>query len=172
MPDYFASPDRVLALQSACASWHGTPFRARSAVKGPFGGVDCASFLAACLLEIGAIDQVIAIPPYALNHAEHSDESLFRAWFEQPAVRARVRRVEEDEPHLAGDIVFPRVGRTEHHAGFRLGNFVHHIARPSGYCVMTLGQLDLHRSRYRLLEASGPSTFNSQLSTAAAAAAA
>lgn len=150
--DYFLAGGRAAELERICRSWAATPFCRRSAVKGPRGGVDCASFLAVCLFELGAIDATIAIPPYTLNHAEHSDESLFRAWFEQPDVRARVRRVEEDEPHLDGDIVFPRVGRTEHHAGFRLGGWVHHVARPSGYCAMTVAQLQLHRSRYRLLE--------------------
>lgn len=151
--DYFAlDSGRAAVLEQVCLSWANTPFCRRSAVKGPRGGVDCACYLAACLLEAGAIDQAIAVPPYELNHAEHSDESLFRAWFEQPAVRARVRRVEEDEPHVEGDIVFPRVGRTEHHAGFRIGVWVHHVARPSGYCAMTTAQLQLHRTRYRLLE--------------------
>lgn len=150
--DYFAlRPDRAAALQAACASWAGTPFRERSLIKGPRGGVDCAGFVGAVLAEIGAIPAAIAVPPYALNHAEHSAESLLRSWFEREEVRAYVRRVDEAEPHLDGDIVFPKVGRTEHHLGLRIGGWVHHIARPSGYCAMTLSQLTLHRSRYRLL---------------------
>lgn len=152
-PDYFCGrPLRVSALVYACSDWIGTPFRSRSAVKGPRGGVDCAGFVAAVLREIGAIDEVIAVPPYEVNHAEHQSDSLFRAWFEQPAVRARVRRVEEDEPHVDGDLVFPVVGRCEHHIGFRVGATIWHVARPSGVCAMTLAQLELHRSRYRLLE--------------------
>lgn len=154
--DYFAGrPERVAALRAACESWRDTPFRERSCVKGPAGGVDCAGFLGSSFHECGAVEQRITVPPYPINHAEHSDESMFRAWFEQPAVRARVRRVEEDEPHVDGDIVFPRVGRTEHHAGLRIANLVFHIARPSGWCCMTIEQLAfagyaLHASRYRL----------------------
>ena len=152
--DYFLGhPLRVSALAYACASWRGTPFRQKSAVKGPQGGVDCAGFVAAVFLEIEAIDQAIAVPPYDLNHAEHSDLSLFHDWFAQPAVRARVRVLDEAEPHLDGDFVFPVVGRCEHHIGIRIGPLVWHVARPSGVCAMTIAQLKLHRSRYRLLEA-------------------
>lgn len=154
--DYFAGrPDRVAALRAACDSWRETPFRERSAVKGAGGGVDCASFIGCSFHECGAVDERVTVPPYPLNHAEHSEESMFRAWFAQPAVRARVRVVDQDEPHVDGDIVFPRVGRAEHHAGLRLGKMVYHIARPSGWCCMGVEQLafagyGLHRTRYRL----------------------
>lgn len=152
--DYFLEEPRAAALRKECQSWIGTPFRQRSAVKGPLGGVDCASYLASAFLAIGAINEAIAIPPYAINHAEHSDESMFRTWFEQPAVRARVRRLEDDEAPLVGDIIFPKVGRTEHHIAIRDGNQVYHVARPSGVCCMTIAQFKFgfHRSRYRLTE--------------------
>ncbi len=155
-PDYFAVwPVRVAALREACESWRNTPFRQRSAVKGSGGGVDCAAFIGCCFHECGAVDSLIAVPPYELNHAEHSTESVFRSWFERQEVRARVRRVDESEAHLDGDIVFPQVGRTEHHAGLRIGALVYHIARPSGWCCMSVEQLAfagyaLHASRYRL----------------------
>jgi hypothetical protein len=74
-------------------------------------------------------------------------------WFRQPAVRARVRRVDEDEPHLDGDFVFPKVGRCEHHIGLRIGGHVYHVARPSGPCRQSIHDLTLERSRYRLLTA-------------------
>jgi cell wall-associated NlpC family hydrolase len=150
-PDYFSRrPDRVLALRAACESWRDTPFRERSAVKGAGGGVDCAGFVGAVLYECGAIEGRIAIPPYEVNHAEHSSESVLRAWFERPEVRARVRRVDESEPHLDGDIVFPKVGRTEHHLGIRIGQLVYHVVRPAGWSGMTVAQLPLAPSRYRL----------------------
>ena len=152
-PDYFhGKVHTVRALRAACESWRGTPFRARSLVKGPGGGVDCAGFVGAVFAEIGAIPTAIAIPAYDLNHAEHRAESVLRGWFERPEVRARVRRVDEGEPHVDGDLVFPVVGRTEHHLGLRIGGLVYHIARPSGWCVMTLAQLTLAPSRYRLME--------------------
>lgn len=150
--DYFIQAGRVVALAAACEGWRGTPFRACSSVKGKGGGIDCAGFVAAVFLEIGAIDQSIAIEPYAINHAEHSDESRLRAWFERDEVRARVRRVDESEAPLAGDLVFPIVGRCEHHLGLQVGGLIWHVARPSGVCTMTTAQLKLARSRYRLTE--------------------
>lgn len=156
--DYFMRNGRYLDVRDACESWRGTPFRARSCVKGEGGGVDCAHFVGAVFFEIGAIEQQISVPPYDINHAEHSEQSLLRAWFESPDVRRRVRRVDEAEDHLDGDIVFPRVGRTEHHVGIRVGRLVYHIVRPSGWCAPTVTQLvfaghALHPSRYRLLDA-------------------
>lgn len=150
-PDYFLDPERVFALVAACESWRGTPFRECSRVKGAGGGVDCASFVAAVFEDIGAIDRAIAIPPYDVNHAEHSAESWLRAWFETPAVRARVRRVDDAEPPLSGDLVFPQVGRCEHHLGLQIGGIVWHVIRPLGVCTMSTAQLTLHRARYRLL---------------------
>jgi cell wall-associated NlpC family hydrolase len=169
--DYFITAERVAALTVACAGWQGTPFRQRSAVRGPQGGIDCAGFLGAVFFDCGAVPIEIAVPPYALNHAQHSEESMFHAWFTSPAARTRVRLLDEDQPHLDGDIVFPKVGRCEHHAGLRIGNDIHHIARPSGYCVMRVAQMKLHRSRYRLLEAESVadlSALNSQLSVSPA----
>ncbi len=153
-PDYFLNrPDRVATLRAECESWIGTPFRQNSHVKGAGGGVDCANFCASCMLAIGAVSAEIVVPLYELNHAEHSSESQLRAWFDRPEVRARVRLLDEDEPHVDGDFVFPKVGRTEHHLGFRLGPLVYHVVRPAGAVHMTLAQLTLHRSRYRLMEA-------------------
>ncbi|MBI5692590.1 MAG: C40 family peptidase [Verrucomicrobia bacterium] len=168
--DYFSDRSHVLALAAACTNWLGTPFRARSVVRGPGGGVDCAGFVGAVFAEIGAIPLAVAVPPYEVNHAEHSDQSLLRAWFELPAVRVRVRRVDEGEEHLDGDLVFPRVGRCEHHLGIRIGALVWHVARPSGVCAMTLAQLQLAPSRYRLLEEapSPASSSSSQFPTSSA----
>lgn len=151
-PDYFRDATRVGQLVAACEGWRGTPFRARSSVKGVAGGVDCVGFVGAVFLEIGAVPAAIAIPPYALNHAEHSDESVLRGWFERPEVRARVRRVDEAEAALPGDLVFPVVGRCEHHLGLQFGGVVWHVTRGAGVNHMTLGQLTLARSRYRLTE--------------------
>lgn len=149
---------RLAALHLECASWIGTPFRQRSRVKGPLGGVDCAGFVGAVFWAIGAINLDIAIPPYELNHADHSDESLLREWFERPEVRARVRLIDEAEPAQDGDIVFPKLGRTEHHLAIRIGGEIYHVVRPAGVVSQSIAglaiqKITLHRSRYRLLEA-------------------
>jgi len=151
--DYFTNqPARVAALRTACESWRGTPFRERSMVKGAGGGVDCGGFVGSTFYECGAVPLAISVPPYHVNHAEHNEVSQIRQWFEQPDVRVRVRRVDEDEVHVDGDLVFPEVGRTEHHIAIRIGREIYHIARPSGWCCMQLSQLKLRSSRYRLME--------------------
>jgi hypothetical protein len=71
-----------------------TPFRERSRVKGPLGGVDCVNLIAAVFLEIGAITQEIAVPPYDVDRALRETQSILREWFERPAARSRVRRVD------------------------------------------------------------------------------
>jgi hypothetical protein len=152
-PDYFSSRDRVAALRRACEGWLHTPFRERSKVKGPGGGVDCANFVAAVFLEIGAITEKIAVPPYANDWAEHNQHSILREWFEQPAARRRVRRVDEAEAHLDGDIVFPKIGQCEHHLGLRIGDAIFHVVRPNGVCRQGIRDVALEKSRYRLMEA-------------------
>lgn len=151
--DYFVDPERVFALVAELESWRGTPFRQRSRVRGAAGGVDCANFIAGVFFNVGAIDAAVSVPPYDINHAEHSDESQLRAWFASPMVRARVRLVDEQEPPLSADMVFPIVGRCEHHLGLQIGGIVWHVARPSGVCTMATASLKLARSRYRLMEA-------------------
>ena len=148
--DYFCDAVRIAPLVAACESWRGTPFRGRSCVKGAMGGVDCVGFVGAVFHEIGAVPMSVSIPDYAINHAEHSDESVLRGWFERAEVRARVRRVDEAEASLPGDLVFPVVGRCEHHLGLQLGSVVWHVTRGAGVCTMTVRQLKIAASRYRL----------------------
>lgn len=150
--DYFrAYPEQVARLIEACEGWRGTPFRKNSHVKGTLGGVDCGSFVGAAFYEIGAVPEEIATPPYELNEAEYGEATTLKAWLEQPAVRTRLRRVEYDEAHLDGDLVFPRVGKGIHHLGIHVGQLVYHVARPSGWCAPTVSQLVLEPTRYRLL---------------------
>lgn len=150
MSDAFNDQQLCLALRVECESWRGTPFRACSVAKGGRGGVDCAGFVGAVFHAIGLITDQISVPPYAINYAEHSEESLLRAWFDRPEVRSIVRRVETDEPLMDGDIVFPVVGRCEHHMGIISRGEIYHVARGSGVCNQTLSQLKLAASRYRL----------------------
>lgn len=159
--DYFgAGPEqshRVAALRAACLSWAGTPFRKHSHVKGAGGGVDCEWFVPCALREAGALSGEefgrIVVPAYEVNYAEHSTVSQFHDWFRQGKAEGRVRVVDEGEPHLDGDFVFPVVGRCEHHIGLRIGDWIYHISRQVGWCAMKVSQLKLHRSRYRLIEA-------------------
>ena len=153
--DFFAVDQEARAkLRAACDSWLGTPFRERSKVKGPLGGVDCVGFVACVFREIGAISEDLKVPAYDINHAEHSTKSVLLDWLAQDSartIRARVRRLDEAEPPLDGDLVFPKVGLTEHHLGIAVGQLVYHVIRPTGVCHQTFGQLRLSPFRHRLL---------------------
>ena len=150
-PDYFVHyPKAGAALIGACRSWKGTPFRKDSCVKGIFGGVDCKEYVAAVFQEIGAIPSRPVVPSYDINHAEHSDDSVLKAWFDSPEVRLRVRPLDEEEMPLIGDMVFPEVCRAEHHLALWLVQEIAHVARPSGVTFHTISQLRLHHLRYRL----------------------
>ena len=157
LPDYFAEfPQQIPVVREICESWRGTPFRQCSYVKGTHGGVDCGGFVGSVFAEAGVIPATIALPPYDLNHAEHCADSVLREWFEQPAVRARVRRLDVAEPSQPFDLVFPKVGQTEHHLALQYFGEIYHVVRPSGVCVQTIAGLALHRVtlspwRYRLL---------------------
>lgn len=154
-PDYFTTPERQEAARAAAFSWLGTPFRERHRIKGPLGGVDCAGFVGSVLFECGAIPEAISVPPYDLEHAKHSEESILVKWFEQPAVRARVRVLDPEEQGLPGDIVFIRTARAVHHMGLLFGVEVLHAVRPAGLVRMPLTVPGFSRqiaSRLRLLE--------------------
>ena len=65
--DFFAVDQEARAkLRAACDSWLGTPFRERSKVKGPLGGVDCVGFVACVFREIGAISEDLKVPAYVV----------------------------------------------------------------------------------------------------------
>jgi hypothetical protein len=151
-PDYFLDPKRVQILEAACSSWVGTPFRQNSRIKGGKGGVDCGNYVAAVLFESGAIDQQISTPPYDADYALYSEESVLLEWFKRPATRQLMRQVDEDEPHVDGDLVFPKVGRTEHHMGIRIGPWVWHVPRAIGVVHMAAASLQLSKFRYRAFE--------------------
>jgi len=155
--DYFAQyPEKVAPVLAICDSWLGTPFRQQSTVKGPLGGVDCGGFVGAVFAEAGAIPEAIALPPYEVNHAEHCADSVLREWFEKPEVRARVRRLDPEEPALPFDMVFPKYGQTEHHLALWYFSGIYHVVRPAGVCLQSLRGLAIHGVklspwRYRLL---------------------
>ena len=73
-PDYFAAhPAQVPALLTACLGWRGTPFRPRSLVKGPHGGVDCVGFVGAVFAETAPEVANLTVPgrPRSLDPAAY-----------------------------------------------------------------------------------------------------
>lgn len=62
------------AVIAEARSWIGTPFRWRAAVKGPQGGADCASFIAAVYKNAGVFDekdaQIYVPPQFGMNQPD------------------------------------------------------------------------------------------------------
>lgn len=113
---YYASPEARGRLAAESQRWLGTPFRAGSAVPGPLGGVDCVRLCAAIHAACGACDP-LDIPAAPMQWHMHHEQSLLLDWFRGPDVRGRVKRIEEGEPWLSGDLVAVQTGLAAHHLG-------------------------------------------------------
>lgn len=136
--DTFKDEQLAQALRRECASWIPTPFRQGCAVKGRAGGVDCVNFVASCLRNVGVITEAIDIPAYDPEHGDHSPHSILIDWFSNPLVLARVRKVEEGEATLPGDLVFVKTGQCEHHMGMRFGGDIFHVVRGVGVIIQPI----------------------------------
>lgn len=131
---YFADPTHAAALAVHAAGWERTPFRARSAVPGPRGGVDCVRLAEALLRGAGAVPAV-DWPDYRIDSGSHLERSPLleflrgRAGPSSAALAKVLRPVRPDRALLAGDVLVLRYGRVPYHLGVALGgpdgHFVH-----------------------------------------------
>jgi len=99
-----------MALQFEAEQWIGTPFAARSMVRG--AGVDCVHLAAALYLATRAIDDFHP-PAYALDGGLHTDESVVLSWLD---AHPRFARIDESMKNV-GDLLCFRFGLSEHHVG-------------------------------------------------------
>ncbi len=135
MIPFYNTLERRAALVIEAHSWLGTPFSENAAVKGRDGGVSCARYLAACHVAAGAIAAVTlpVLPVEQVRHwHEHHSESMILDWLALPEVRGRVRRVDDGEAPMVGDLVVMRVQLTEHHVGLWCGHEILHVAISAG----------------------------------------
>lgn len=132
---FYNTEERRAALVAEARSWLGTPFSENCAVKGPAGGIDCVHYLAACHAAAGACAPV-ELPVQPVEHVrhwhEHHAESLILEWLGRPEVRGRVRRLDDGEPMMIGDMPLLEVQRTTHHATICCGPELLHVAIPAG----------------------------------------
>lgn len=153
--DFYRFMERQEALATEAKSWEGTPFRQACKVKGPFGGVDCAHLAAALHTCTGAIDSELVFPPYDVDHGVHDSSSVILEWLDQPEIRRRLRKVDEDENPLTGDILLCEVGMAIHHMVTRVGVMGWHVSRRRGVYQELIGakfsQLRV-RAVYRIVE--------------------
>jgi cell wall-associated NlpC family hydrolase len=163
MTPYFSRPEAVAVLRAELPRWLGTPFRQAARLPGPQGGVDCVGLVIAAYEAAGAIEPGEHVPPpYELEHYEHTDTSQLEEWFRRPEIRARVRRCDEDDPRMDGDLLFLRHRRTTHHTGLWLDGMVWHVIRGHGVVQMhprtlALPHLSIEiRSAWRIHERTAP----------------
>lgn len=130
---FYADPARRAALVAAMQRWHGTPFRDRSMVPGPGGGVSCVRLAYSIHLEAGAFEPFEIQDEVPLDWHLHHDSSGLLGFFRLEHVRARCRMIDHDDPPMTGDLVAIQTGRTPHHLGtafdFESGRFVFHVPR-------------------------------------------
>ena len=160
MRPFYHSPERQAALLAAARAWIGTPFSENCAVRGPQGGVDCVHFLAAVHAEAGACEPfVLPVMPVQFVrswHVHHAD-SLIIEWMGRPEIRGRVRRLDDGEPRMIGDMPVLRLQQTEHHLTLWAAPEIIHVAIPAGVVAHSTRDRELLKSircTYRIYELS------------------
>lgn len=131
---FFDTPEREVLLAESLRRWDGTPFRQHHAEVGI--GVDCVRFVREVYRECGVdVGPAEDIPRYSLAWGIHQDQSQVLAWLlDCPEARATLRRVDVDDPWMAGDLIAVRRSQSVHHIGI-VGpgaNEVWHVDIPSG----------------------------------------
>jgi cell wall-associated NlpC family hydrolase len=89
-------------------SWISTPFHDFGMVKGPSGGVDCATLIACVLTEAGLIPPV-EIKPYSPQFFLNSDEEVYLSY----VIKHAHEIPQEAARH--GDVVLYRIGKCYAH---------------------------------------------------------
>lgn len=145
---FFSTPGRQLALITVARAWLGTPFRDHCAIRGI--GADCAGFVHAVLVDVGAIDP-LDLPDYALDEGSHSNQSklarvladtgCFVEMWKRENVQSSapgsplsaLRSQLDPVPVEVGDLLGFNLGRSTHHIGLVVSNriFIHAI-HPGG----------------------------------------
>jgi hypothetical protein len=135
MKPYYSTEALQAKLRLEAEAWLGTPFAENCAVRGRQGGVSCERYQVAVHTATGACPPV-ELPTLAVEKVrrwhEHYRESVILEWLDLPEIRGRVRRVDEAEEPMVGDIAIVKVQQTEHHVGLWAGAWLYHVAIPAG----------------------------------------
>ncbi|MCK5605699.1 C40 family peptidase [Candidatus Pacearchaeota archaeon] len=123
MQEYFDCPENKFAFQKILLSWVGTPYRHATAVRGR--GADCALFLAACLKELGVIENY-SKKFYSKDWHIHGKEQVFlRHWKEHvKALRPGLSVEKITGEHKFGDWLIFIISKKEvaNHSAVYLGD--------------------------------------------------
>ncbi len=129
MTPFFNTPDRIIALRAAAASWLGTPFMGNAAVKG--AGVSCQTLVASIYIESGFLppDFEIVKAPMDWSHAQ-TESLVVKAVSSLPHFFKPI----EGMSLATGDLVGFKIGGCVHHCGIVVdaGNRFIHCLRGHG----------------------------------------
>ena len=158
MTPFYSTEERQRLVVEEALSWLGTPFSENCAVKGPQGGVSCDRFQLAVHQATGAAPavEIPSLPVEVVRHwHEHHATSRILDWLHQPEFAGRVKRVDDGEPPMIGDIAVVKLRLSEHHVGLWCGAFVVHVAVNGGVLRTWASDrefMKLVRCYYRIFE--------------------
>ena len=121
MKPYFDTVERILRLETAAASWLGTPFMPHAAVKG--AGVCCQKLVGSLYIESGFLPPDFTLPDGPMDWSHAHKDSLIAAFMD-----ARPDFCGTDLRSVCpGDMLGIRIGGCIHHCGVVLpgGKFIH-----------------------------------------------
>lgn len=112
-------------------TWRGTPWRHRSCVKGPHGGVDCVRLAEGVSKALGLLDTGWEVPFYTAQWHLHQNEEMLRGILDTLGLSARLPR--ERQP---GDLLGFQYGRVMSHLAILVSpSHVVHAVRDEGRVV-------------------------------------
>jgi cell wall-associated NlpC family hydrolase len=117
---YFFDKENLVRLKSEICSWHDTPYKHWTGVKGR--GCDCIHFIVRAYKAVGADKgRQIIIPKYPKDWHLHNGQKLL-----VDGIKAQFDAVEVDpkEPKN-GDIILYKFGLHEAHGGLFMDGYVH-----------------------------------------------
>lgn len=133
--------------------WLGTPYAHWQTVKGK--GADCGLFIAACLKELGVIDNIEYKYAPRFWHKFTNNEVLLNIIKDFKSKNYKLLKVNEDK-FVKGDILtFSLRSRLTNHIAVYLGNeMIIHSINYRGVCIMPLKSIYKRRitSIYRIFK--------------------
>ena len=132
---FYASLERQGQFLTEARSWLGTPFSENCAIKGKQGGISCRHYVTLVHINCDALPSVALVdyPVEVVRHYhEHHTQSLILAALAKPELSGRVRRIDDGDAPMVGDIAVLRFAQTEHHMGLWCGAEILHVSTSAG----------------------------------------
>jgi len=132
---FYSTSERQASFLAEARSWLGTPFAENVAVKGSHGGVSCVHYIVAVQVACGAWPTLtLPAQPVEVVRAWHEHHSVSKIldFMARPEIRARLRKVDEDDRPLIGDIAVMQIDHSTHHLALYGGHELFHVTTRTG----------------------------------------